>query len=81
MTRPSLGKLWGIKSSDTENLSPSVNVEMQRVVVGAGELQLVLFLAELQITKSTAEEVLSNFNTEPFKPCSFFFSRLVARST
>lgn len=34
MTRPKLGKLWGVESSNIENLFLNVNIQLQNVVDG-----------------------------------------------
>lgn len=36
MIKPSLGKLSGINSSDLEDLFPSISIQLQSMVVGAG---------------------------------------------
>lgn len=75
MTKPSLGGLQGIRSSDIENVSPNINIQLGSVVVGAGKQNFSWFCC-LQSYISVEQ-----LNKEPFKPCFFVVLRLVASST
>lgn len=76
MTRPSLGRLWCVRSLDIENVSPNINIQLGIVILGAGKQNFSWFYC-LQSCLSVEQ-----LNKEHFKPCFFVVVlRLVASST